>query len=388
MQAASWQDFAFTVGACVLALAGVVIVGWAMWWDRSKGRRRCPRCWYDMSGAVGLVCPECGRDAKKEKRLLRTRRRWRFAAIGVLSLVGASALYVTPIVRREGWAAAPRWVVIVGLPYADEWGRSFFQEVHQRLLPDEWELGELNGWERWVLDRSSRRALERKSAAVRLGARFQVLLHEDAVERAAPAWRGPVVLAAAEQAYAKCGTYVDYAVVSSREGETRTFTALERGVGFRWEAERSAAGGARHVVVWGNEDVTKSWDDKGGGMRWEASAEIAVLRMGSPALTGPPQVLMLIAPWSREVIDPFVKVTWLGREEVGGRLCDRISGLAVPGVQVEMWVDTRTRFVRWIKRGGAFPMESLHDPVADVEVDPVWFDFSPDEPRRSPWGSE
>ena len=49
-----------------VAVAGLVVSPPLVWWgfygDRSKGRARCPKCWYDMRGTVPkLVCPECGR---------------------------------------------------------------------------------------------------------------------------------------------------------------------------------------------------------------------------------------------------------------------------------------------------------------------------------------
>jgi hypothetical protein len=40
-------------------LAGLLLVGggwlfaWALFWDRSRGRRRCPKCWYDLRGTQG-----------------------------------------------------------------------------------------------------------------------------------------------------------------------------------------------------------------------------------------------------------------------------------------------------------------------------------------------
>ncbi len=42
----------------------------ALFRDRSRGRLRCPRCWYDMAGA-GLTCPECGKQARSERALRR-----------------------------------------------------------------------------------------------------------------------------------------------------------------------------------------------------------------------------------------------------------------------------------------------------------------------------
>lgn len=82
----------FVSGAAVVLLALAVFV-WAMFWDRSRGRRRCPRCWYDMSGASGLTCPECGKTARRERLLRKTRRRkWIGAFMGVLILAGTASI--------------------------------------------------------------------------------------------------------------------------------------------------------------------------------------------------------------------------------------------------------------------------------------------------------
>jgi hypothetical protein len=48
----------------LVVVAGLGLAGWACFDDKARWRRRCPHCWYDMSGATGLVCPECGRDAR------------------------------------------------------------------------------------------------------------------------------------------------------------------------------------------------------------------------------------------------------------------------------------------------------------------------------------
>ena len=48
----------FLFGAVMVALVGLLLVCWGLWGDRSKGRPRCPKCWYDMRGTVRrLGCP-------------------------------------------------------------------------------------------------------------------------------------------------------------------------------------------------------------------------------------------------------------------------------------------------------------------------------------------
>src|SRR5262249_1720497 len=102
--------------AWVLAvlLAGFGTFGFyrSLFADRSRGRRRCPKCWYEMTGVGGTTCPECGRTAARERRLFRTRRhRWRAVAFAALVLLGV-CLPRTERIRREGWSAVPRPVFI------------------------------------------------------------------------------------------------------------------------------------------------------------------------------------------------------------------------------------------------------------------------------------
>lgn len=89
-----------------LALATVGLIG-ALWalspWPRSA-RRRCPGCWYDMSGTPGSVrCTECGRIARSERRLYKRRRRWRVAILGVFVMVLGGAAAATPDVVNGTW---------------------------------------------------------------------------------------------------------------------------------------------------------------------------------------------------------------------------------------------------------------------------------------------
>ena len=49
----------YLLGVAVVPLVGLLLVCFGLWGGRSKGRPRCPKCWYDMRGSVpGLVCAE------------------------------------------------------------------------------------------------------------------------------------------------------------------------------------------------------------------------------------------------------------------------------------------------------------------------------------------
>ncbi len=108
MTATSWLEYqwAFTTAAWAL-VAGAAMVLWiALFKDRSRGRKRCPRCWYDMTGVPELKCPECGHEVRRESRLFTTRRRWRLACVGLLlALLGVCSSY-TPRTLEDGIAAA------------------------------------------------------------------------------------------------------------------------------------------------------------------------------------------------------------------------------------------------------------------------------------------
>jgi len=124
--------------AGVTAFAFVLFV-WAVRGERSKGRRRCPGCWYDMRGslptpgddnaarAAGFLCPECGNTTKADRDLYKARRRPRVALFalavlflslysqtipralrtGTLGLVPTSALILGSAWLPESWYADP-----------------------------------------------------------------------------------------------------------------------------------------------------------------------------------------------------------------------------------------------------------------------------------------
>ena len=103
--------------AWTLALIALAVFVWALFWDRARGRKRCPKCWYDMSGASPddagtFMCPECGNVAGTERQLGKTRRYWWVAAAGAFV---AASTYIGPRllpVYERGWIAlAPTWAL-------------------------------------------------------------------------------------------------------------------------------------------------------------------------------------------------------------------------------------------------------------------------------------
>ena len=82
-------DAVVLVCGMVLAI-GVELIGRGRWGDQSKGRPRCPRCWYDMRGTVPrLICPECGHDAVQEQQLYLDHRRPWLIVLGVVMISAA-----------------------------------------------------------------------------------------------------------------------------------------------------------------------------------------------------------------------------------------------------------------------------------------------------------
>lgn len=106
-------DWLFALIGLSVVGGGLLLLLWALFSDRARARRRCPKCWYDMAGVPGLRCPECGREAKSEVRLHRTRRRWRPAAIAALGILAGLACDRWPHYTRGGWInAIPSWALI------------------------------------------------------------------------------------------------------------------------------------------------------------------------------------------------------------------------------------------------------------------------------------
>ncbi|PKL33662.1 MAG: hypothetical protein CVV40_00495 [Planctomycetes bacterium HGW-Planctomycetes-2] len=113
-------DWAYLTAAAALSIGAALLMYWGLLADPSRGRRRCPKCWYEIGEVKTLCCPECGRVMNHEKQLLRPRRRWWMVALAVVLVLGASASGMWPQTRRHGLGYyIPTWAIIRLYPTFD-----------------------------------------------------------------------------------------------------------------------------------------------------------------------------------------------------------------------------------------------------------------------------
>ena len=64
--------------AAGIGIFGVTLLTFVIIGDRAKGRKRCPRCWYNLDGAsleqFPATCSECGKEVRERAHLYRPRR--------------------------------------------------------------------------------------------------------------------------------------------------------------------------------------------------------------------------------------------------------------------------------------------------------------------------
>lgn len=95
-------------------LLGLALLTLGLFADRSRGRRRCPRCYYDLPGAnfFPTTCPECGLSITSPHQLYRTRRRRAFIVPALALLVLAISHVGYAFGRRAYYAVMPRWKTV------------------------------------------------------------------------------------------------------------------------------------------------------------------------------------------------------------------------------------------------------------------------------------
>ncbi|GEM_PF-4915685 len=159
--------------AIVCGTGGLALMGWSLFGDRSRGRLRCPRCWYQIGPAVEaypVTCPECGRTIARAKLLHRTRRRWRWTAVALLIAVVGGGLAVTPTLQRDGWAKyAPTTVLILAYRYAQPPKDPIIIHLESHFQKNDWDQIEstnLRPWQNALLARQCAAVLSDDEASV------------------------------------------------------------------------------------------------------------------------------------------------------------------------------------------------------------------------------
>ncbi|MEO1007584.1 MAG: hypothetical protein AAFX79_03385 [Planctomycetota bacterium] len=406
-------DLVFAVGVWALLATAAVLLAWATLWDRPRGRRRCPKCWYELVGITasegGTACPECGRVTRRDRALRKTRRHWWSAALACVLLVGSYASWAYPIVRDHGWwRIAPDLVLVAMLPWMDEFtegystsdvvGNDMWHEVLERRY-GRWDDDRGGHWpdglwlhERLLLRVTSRSLLERtdewqfrKQAAYLLAGSGATFPND--IDRGLMPW---VITEYARHAYVASDAWIVYgAEYVPHDAEYHNqptfdvalfFAAFEDGTCVRSEQD---AYGARIVWMPGR---------AGGGRQWTIPVK--------PTTNGAP-VGIHGAPWWRYAIDPHPGTlipdedglssfgpigewrmdfaTYVGFEQVNGRPCHVVRSGDFG--DFELWIDAETYRIRKYCRGDAI---YLYEGSDDSVIDPAWSRFDPSDPTPTP----
>jgi hypothetical protein len=137
-----WLDWLQLGGLLLVFIVLVFVAWWAGFADRGRGKRRCPRCWYDLAYSPGMTCAECGYTGRRERDFEKTRRRLVlfFAAIGGCAGIGA---HLIQEVSTRGWQQyMPTRGLIWVMPLVGERDRVVFDELEQRAMKDRISDGE------------------------------------------------------------------------------------------------------------------------------------------------------------------------------------------------------------------------------------------------------
>jgi hypothetical protein len=395
MAAPTNLDWLFHLLGWVLGAAGAVLLLWALFWDCGRGRRRCPKCWYDMGGVPGLKCPECGREARGESRLHKTRRHLGWAAGATTMLIAAHLTNSVPDIRARGWwAAAPRVVLLMCMPLLDRAGpmdirgranNGLYSEYVNRFGPVLFGVPGLHWWESWIARPICRGMLSGSGSdeSRNLAALLYVSMGDGPIAALPERAQAPVLIARAVKAYATCQT-----CFCTGDSESKPFLiAFERSTGrFRFEYLDFIAGSpqAYRYVIWRNENGLQKWwaetpDDR--SVSKDICLELAASYGVSSRASGTVPELLLRVGTGVGLID-MLKAQIAGSENIQGHPCWRIDGTWWNGRTRFVWIDKDSFVIR--RSSDQFATERYATTEFNGVVDPSWFTFDPEKPELSP----
>ncbi len=120
--------------AAAIFFGAMVYLAWAaIFKDRPKGKRRCPKCWFDMCGTPGMTCGECGFTAHFEKQLNKRRRRPGIAVLAILSCVAMAGVINERLMVRGWMGLVPTKALILSLPLTMDMQGKTFLELNKRM---------------------------------------------------------------------------------------------------------------------------------------------------------------------------------------------------------------------------------------------------------------
>lgn len=103
-----------------------------------------------MSATEGLRCSECGYEAKREKKLFKTHRKWRWAFVAIGILIAGHITNTMPRIQKAGWiGTVPTTALIYVFPwqhkmrwsttlaYREGWAEGITSELERRINADE-----------------------------------------------------------------------------------------------------------------------------------------------------------------------------------------------------------------------------------------------------------
>lgn len=105
MNPAAWSPWLSNFDAAAYFIVAALVIWLAFFGDRAKGRKRCPKCWYDMNAAPapGLTCSECGHVCKKASQLYKARWRWKPVFMGTVACLLTFAVSNWANLRAGAW---------------------------------------------------------------------------------------------------------------------------------------------------------------------------------------------------------------------------------------------------------------------------------------------